>query len=105
VIVSRVRNATAEDNGQVIVSVPEEVVSSGETFSFVLPSSVTDGATKAKVRVTLVNGKRLPNWLKYIPATRTFVATAMPNGALPLDVLATLGSEKTVVSIVERKAH
>jgi hypothetical protein len=105
VTVSQVRTATAEDNGQVIVSVPEAVVSSGETFSFVLPSTITDGAAKAKVRVTLVNGKRLPNWLKYIPATCTFVATAMPGGALPLDVLATLGSKKTVVSIVERKAN
>jgi hypothetical protein len=105
VTVSQVRSATAEDNGQVTVSVPEEVVSSGETFSFVLPSNVTDGATKAKVRVTLVNENRLPKWLKYISATRTFVATAMPGGALPLDVLATLGSMRTVVSIVERKAQ
>jgi len=87
------------------VSVPEEVASSGKPFSFALPSSVTDGATQAKVRVSLVNGKRLPKWLKYIPATGIFVATAMPGEALPLDVLVTVGSKNTVASIVERKAH
>jgi hypothetical protein len=105
VTVSLVRNATAADDGQVTVSVPEEVVSSGKPFSFALPSGATDGATKAKVRVTLVNGKRLPTWLKYIPVTHTFVATAMPGGALPLDVLVTVGARKTVVTIIERKAH
>jgi len=103
VTVSLVRNATVEDVGQVSVSVPQEVVSSGESFSFALPTTVTDGS--AKVRLTLLNGKRLPSWLKYIPATRMFVATAVPGGALPLDVLVTVGARKSIVSIVERTVH
>jgi hypothetical protein len=105
VSVSLVRAASTDAEGQVTVSVPEEVASSGNPFSFTLPASVTDGAGKAKIRVTLKNGKRLPSWLKYIPATRTFVATAMPAGALPLDVLVKVGAKQSVVSIVERKAH
>jgi hypothetical protein len=103
--VSLVRDATAEENGQVTVSVPEEVASSGKPFSFTLPLSITNGANEAKVRVTLKGGKRLPTWLKYIPATRTFVATAVPGGALPLDLTITVGSKQSIVSVVERKAH
>jgi hypothetical protein len=103
--VSLVRDATAEENGQVTVSVPEEVASSGRAFSFTLPSSIANGANKAKVRVTLKGGKRLPTWLNYIPATRTFVATAMPGGALPLDLTVAVGSRQTIVSVVERQAH
>ena len=87
------------------MSVPEEVASARKPFAFGLPYSVTDEASNTEVRVTLVNGKRLPKWLKYSPATRTFVATAMPAGALPLEVLVTVGSKRTVVSVVERKAH
>ena len=103
--VSLVQDPTAEENGQVAVSVPEEVASSGKPFSFTLPSSITNAANNAKVRVTLKSGKRLPTWLKYIPATRTFVATAVPGGALPVDLTITVGSKQSIVSVVERKAH
>ena len=102
---SLVRDATAAGNGQVSVSVPEEVTSSGKPFSFVLPSSITGVATKTKIQVRLASGRRLPTWLKYTPATSTLVATAMPGGALPLDLLVTVGSRKVILSIVERKPH
>jgi hypothetical protein len=105
VTVSVVRDATPSDQGEVSVSVPEELVSSGKTFSFSLPAGVTDGAGKAKIRVTLANNKRLPSWLKFIPATRTFVATTMPGGSLPLKMLVKVGAKESIVSLVEHKSH
>ena len=101
--VSLVRDATSSDQGEVIVSVPEEMASSGKTFSFSLPTSVTAG--NRRVRASLPNGKRLPSWLKYVSATRTFVATDMPGGALPLKILVRVGSRESMVSVEEQRSH
>jgi filamentous hemagglutinin family protein len=105
VTVSLVRPANSTDEGQLTVSVPEGVALSGKAFSFALPASIAGGNGKARVRVSLPDGKPLPSWLKYVPATRAFVATAVPTGAIPLDLLITIGAKRAIVSVVERNAH
>jgi hypothetical protein len=102
IAVSVVRAASAQDVGIVSVSVPKAMVSSGEGFSFPLPAEMAEVEAGGEVGVTLVNGERLPSWLRYVPATRTFVATAAPAGALPTQVVVRIGSRRWTVVIAER---
>jgi len=100
--VSLVRPATAQQPGMVSVSVPEEIVSSGKGFGFALPATVVGDAAAGDVQVTLMNGGRLPSWLRYLPATKTFAATSVPAGALPLQVLVRIGAKNWTVLISQR---
>jgi hypothetical protein len=102
VTVSLVRPATAQQPGMVSVSVPEEIVSSGKGFGFALPATVVGDAAAGDVQVTLMNGGRLPSWLRYLPATKTFAATSVPAGALPLQVLVRIGAKNWTVLISQR---
>jgi hypothetical protein len=44
-------------------------------------------------------------WLRYVPATRTFVAAAAPPaGALPIEVLVQIGDRRWIVSIAAQGA-
>jgi hypothetical protein len=108
VTVSLVQSATAELRGIVSVSVPQEFVTSGAGFSFALSSAVVDAAANAggadAVRVTRMNGKRLPVWLHYIAATHSFTVNAMPTGALPIEVLVRVGKQSWKMVISERGA-
>jgi hypothetical protein len=100
--VSLVQPATAKVPGIVSVSVPERMVSSGEGFSFPLPNELVAAATAGRVHVTLMNGEPLPSWLRYVRGPKTFVATAMPAGALPMDVMARIGAQSWTVRITVR---
>jgi hypothetical protein len=106
VTVSLVRPATAQLPGLVSVSVPEAIVSSGKGFSFPLPTVLAEAAAAGgEVRVTRMNGRRLPSWLRYVPETKTFVSTALPAGALPLEVLVRIGTERWTVRIAARASR
>jgi hypothetical protein len=101
ITVSVVRPATAQLSGMLSVLVPEAVVISGKGFSFPLPNAVAEAAAAGDVRVTYRNGKPLPAWLQYVPTTRTFVATAVPTGALPIEALVRIGTQSWRVLITE----
>jgi filamentous hemagglutinin family protein len=105
VTVSVVQAATAEVAGEVSVSVPETIVSSGNGFSFPLPAAVAEAAASGNTTVTLANGKRLPRWLRYVSDTRSFVANAAPAGALPVEVLVRTGSQRWTVVITLESGH
>jgi hypothetical protein len=100
--VSLVQPATAKVPGIVSVSVPEQMVSSGKGFSFPLPEELAAAAAAGRVRVTLMNGERLPSWLRYVRGAKTFVASAMPAGALPMDVWVRIGAQSWTVRITVR---
>ena len=84
--------------------VPKEMATAGNGFSFPLPAHATDAAagSKATVSVTTASGQQLPAWLKFNPETKTFVASAVPDGAFPMQVMVTVGGNSTIIMISER---
>jgi hypothetical protein len=75
------------------------MISLGEQITIPLPGDLVGAA--GEVRITLTNGKRLPAWLKYVATKRAFVITAMPAGALPIDVLIRIGTQRWTMLISE----
>jgi hypothetical protein len=102
ITVTMVQSATTQSTGMVSISVPEEMVSSGHTVSFALPTEVVEAVGDDKLKVTQKDGKRLPSWLKYSPATKTFSANVVPAGALPTELLVSSGAHRWTLSITER---
>jgi hypothetical protein len=101
--VALVREPSAQDNGMITVSVPSELATAGSGFSFPLPAQIADqGANNAKIKVTYEGGD-LPSWLTFNEETKTFVATAVPNRAFPLELVVTIGGRSTTIKISERK--
>jgi hypothetical protein len=86
----------------VSVFIPAELVMSGTPFSFALPDELFAAAPDAEVIVTRMNRRNLPAWLQFMQTTRTFKATAIPRGALPIDVLVTIGTQRFKVKITDR---
>jgi filamentous hemagglutinin family protein len=104
VSVSLVRQPSSQDTGIITVSVPKEMATAGSGFTFPLPSQVAEIATAANIpiRVTTTSGGELPSWLRYLPETQSFVASAVPDGAFPIQVIVTVGGTRTTVVISER---
>ena len=92
--------------GIITVSVPKEMATAGAGFSFPLPAQVAGDAAaaggNATIRVTTVSGQALPAWLKFNPETRTFVASAVPDGAFPMQVVVTINGVRSTIVISER---
>jgi hypothetical protein len=100
------RTSGAPLAGVVTVLVPRSVIDTALEFRFPLPTQLSGAVAHydatQDVRVTRMNGKPLPTWLKFRAATGTFVATGMPMHALPTDVLLRAGNESWVVVINEK---
>ena len=89
----------------VTVTVPKDTATSGSGFSFPLPAQLAQaasGAAGATVTVTTLSGAPLPAWLQFVPESNTFVASAVPDGAFPIQVVVIIGNQRTVVVISER---
>lgn len=89
--------------GRFDVGVPEEAAATG--FQFPFPARLTEGmAGEPPIRAALPNGTPLPSWLRFNPATRSFAAAAVPPGALPLEVVVTIGTRRARIGIVPGEA-
>jgi hypothetical protein len=99
--VSLVRTATIQDVGVVSVTLPHGTATAGTGFAFALPEQLAQNVGQGAVTVTVSNGQPLPAWLKYVPETKTLVASAVPDGAFPMEVLVSVGNMRTVVVITE----
>jgi hypothetical protein len=85
------------------VSLPKGMATAGSGFSFELPESVrTAASNSADLSANLPNGASLPAWLKFDVQTLRFNATAVPDGAFPLQVALTIAGQRTLVVISER---
>lgn len=49
-----------------------------------------------------MDGKPLPDWIRYEPETRTFTANSVPAGVFPLQIRLGVGSTESVVVIQEQ---
>jgi hypothetical protein len=103
VTVAVARPASVGETGLITVAVSSEAAAPGRSFSFSLEAHVP-AATSANtdVRVTQLDGKPLPEWLRYEPSTKTFVATSVPPGAFPLQLKVGIGGVETLMVINEK---
>lgn len=98
-----VRPPSVQDVGVIAVSVPKAMATGGGGFSFLLPAQIrAEAPPNASVKVSMPDGAPLPMWLTYVAETNSFVASAVPDGAFPVQVVVTVGSRGTTVVISER---
>ncbi|MCC7598026.1 hypothetical protein IGS61_11045, partial [Janthinobacterium sp. FW305-129] len=101
--VSLVRPASLQQNGAIAVSIPKEIADAGNGFGFPLPAQIVEAAAvnRVPVQATLADGAPLPAWISYNADSKTFAVTRLPDGALPLQVLLILGSQRAMMVIAE----
>jgi hypothetical protein len=103
VSVSVNRAPSSAQSGLVTVTVSAEVASTGKGFAFTLTEHIpAEAAKSAQVSVSQLDGKPLPAWLRYEPATQKVIATSPPPGAFPIQIKANLGGVETVIVITEQ---
>ena len=86
------------------VSLPKGMATSGQGFSFELPETVQSLAQQSSQPsvATMPNGAPLPSWLKFDAQKMRFDATAVPDGAFPMQVVINVGQQSVTVVISER---
>ena len=101
IMVSLVRETGRQQGGLVTVSVPKEVAQGAAGFSFALPAQLVEAAAVSREQVTAstTSGGALPSWLSYDNGSKTFTATAAPEGSLPIQVMLTIGLQQAVIVI------
>jgi len=100
VVVSRAASAT--QTGVIQVQVAPEAASAGKSFTFELdPHAVAGHAADAPVKMSQMDGKPLPNWLRYDAVNKTFTAKDVPAGAFPLQIKLAVGNTESVMVIQE----
>jgi len=103
VSISLVKAPSVGQSGIITVSLPKEMATAGSGFSFLLPVQITNqSAANAQIKVTTTTGQPLPTWLKFNAETKTFVASAVPDGAFPMQVIVIVNGQRTTVVISER---
>jgi hypothetical protein len=104
--VSVTRTSGAPLAGVVTVAVPRSVIDTAVEFRFPLPTASSGAPARydstQDVRVTLMNGKPMPSWLKFRASTGMFQASGMPMHALPLQIVVHTSKESWAVVINER---
>jgi hypothetical protein len=94
----------SSQTGVVAVSLPPETATAGAGFVFALPGEVVEQIT-TEVRVNLADGAPLPGWLRFVPETGEFVATAVPDGAFPIQVSLATGARQWLIVVSERQGQ
>jgi hypothetical protein len=103
VTVSVARPATANQSGLVTVAVSPEVATAGKGFAFSLAEHLpADVPKEAPARVSQVDGKPLPEWLKFEAGTQKFIANEVPPGAFPIQIKVSVGGTDTVIVVTEQ---
>jgi hypothetical protein len=106
VVVDMRSGQAASTNAMVAVSLPKGMSTAGTGFSFELPESIRMAAQQAppdtRVQASLPDGSVLPSWLKFDPERQRFDASAVPDGAFPMQVVVSVGSQRVVVVVSER---
>ena len=75
------------------------MATAGAGFTFPLPAQVSDqGAVNAVVQIE----SQMPSWLSYNNETRMFIATAVPDGAFPTQVVVVVGGVRSTITISAR---
>jgi Repeats of unknown function (DUF5649) len=103
VTVSVTRLAAPGQSGIVTVTVSGDAASGGKGFAFALADHIPADVPKtAQLMVSQIDGKALPEWLRYDTQTQKVVATSPPPGAFPIQIKAIMGGVETVIVITEQ---
>jgi hypothetical protein len=103
VSVSVTRPATQGQSGLVTVTVSGEAASGGKGFAFALVDHIPADVPKTtQVAVSQLDGKPLPDWLRYDTGTQKVIATSPPPGAFPIQIKASMGGVETIIVITEQ---
>ena len=72
-------------------------------FRFTLPTLIAQqlSAKGEPIKVTTAKGDPLPAWLRYVPEKRSFVATSIPEGGLPLRINIATSGQRHAFTITE----
>lgn len=101
VVVNRAPSPT--QTGVIQVQVSSDVAAPGKTFSFEMdPHAVAGHAPDAAVKISQMDGKPLPNWLRYDTGNKTFTASDVPASAFPLQLKVMVGNTESVMVIQEK---
>jgi hypothetical protein len=102
--VSTLRQASSNESGLITVGLSGEAAAPGRSFSIDMAEHIPAGSTpNAQTKVTQMDGKPLPDWLKFDSATKTFVATNVPAGAFPLQLKVGVGPAEAVIVIQQNQ--
>lgn len=103
IIVDLLPSAGTGGASVVNVSVPRSRAG-GAGFSFALPAALQQAVETSGQPPTAsaADGSPLPGWLRFVPETRSFVASAVPDGALPFEALVRIGGQSAVIVVAER---
>jgi hypothetical protein len=102
--VSTVRQASSNESGLITVGLSAEAAAPGRSFSIDMAEHIpSPSAANADVKVTQMDGKPLPDWLKFDSATKSFVATNVPAGAFPLQLRVGVGATDAVIVIQQNQ--
>jgi hypothetical protein len=97
------RAPSTSQTGVIQVQVSPEAASPGKSFSFALdPHAVAGHTSDAPVKMSQMDGKPLPNWLRYDAANKTFTANEVPAGAFPIQIRISVANTESVVMINEK---
>jgi len=97
------RAPSSAQSGLVTVTVSTDIAASGKGFTFTLTEHLPlEAAKSTQVSVSQLDGKPLPEWLRYEPSTQKVIATSPPPGAFPIQIKANLGGVETVIVITEQ---
>ncbi|MDN2696428.1 YDG domain-containing protein [Janthinobacterium sp. SUN073] len=103
ITVSLVRPLSDGQPGMVSVSIPKDMVSKGDAFSFALPAPLTAALSdpRASVRISRTDDAPLPAWLRYVAQTHSFDVSAAPAGALPFEVKIMINGKRWILVLAE----
>ena len=103
IVIEQVVKPTESITGIVTIWVPYDIATNGTGFAFPLPQGLAALAgADADVTVSRLDGGPLPQWLHYDAKKRVFIAGAVPNGALPWQVVVVIKGLRTIVAITGR---
>ena len=95
------QSPSASQSGAINVTVPRDMAQLGGAFKFTLPIEVFDAKRQqGAITVTLLDGQPLPSWLRFDSKTGEFVASVLPQGALPMKVRISVEGRYSVIEIV-----
>jgi hypothetical protein len=103
ILVTLVRNPKQQFDGLIDVQIPSELAQEGKSLSFPLDlAPAEEPSPDMPLTITMNSDQEMPNWLRYEKASRRLVATRIPKGALPLQLVLKFAGERWMVSLTER---
>jgi len=90
----------------ITVALSAETAAPGRSFSFELdPKVVANQTTDTSLNISQLDGKPLPDWLRYESTTKTFTAKEVPAGAFPIQLKVGAAGQETMMVIQQQDAQ